>query len=137
MRRLCAPGQCPDADLRARGDKEANALIVDRLRAARPDDFILSEEAHDDGLRCAARRVWIVDPLDGTREYAEGRADWAVHVALTVDGDPSCSAVALPGIDEVFSTATVRAPGPRSDGPLRIVCACAPAYSDEDTVLSE
>ena len=59
-----------------------------------PDDFILSEESADDRARCAARRVWIVDPLDGTREYAEGRDDWAVHVGLAIDGRPAVGAVA-------------------------------------------
>jgi 3'(2'), 5'-bisphosphate nucleotidase len=104
LRQLGAPGQCPDADLRARGDSEANALILDRLRAARPDDFILSEEAHDDGARCAARRVWIVDPLDGTREFGERREDWAVHIGLAIDGAPAAGAVALPAQRKVFTT---------------------------------
>ncbi len=86
------------------GDREANALIIDRLRAARPDDFILSEEALDDGERCAASRVWIVDPLDGTREYADGRNDWAVHIGLAIDGRPHTGAVSLPALGTVFVT---------------------------------
>lgn len=80
----------------ARGDAEANALILDRLRAARPDDAILSEESADDPVRLHRSRVWIIDPLDGTREFAERRADWAVHVALAIDGKPAVGAVALP-----------------------------------------
>jgi len=80
----------------ARGDREANRLIIDLLRLARPDDAILSEESADDPSRLAARRVWIVDPLDGTREFAEGRDDWAVHIALAFDGEPAVGAVALP-----------------------------------------
>jgi 3'(2'), 5'-bisphosphate nucleotidase len=80
----------------ARGDREANRLILDMLRAARPDDPILSEESADDSVRLASRRVWIIDPLDGTREFAEGRADWAVHVALAIDGTAAVGAVALP-----------------------------------------
>lgn len=80
----------------ARGDREANRLILDLLREARPDDPILSEESADDPARLAARRVWIVDPLDGTREFAEGREDWAVHIALAIDGVPAIGAVALP-----------------------------------------
>lgn len=104
LRRLGAPGACPDADLRARGDREANALIIDRLRDARPNDFILSEESHDDGRRCAARRVWIVDPLDGTREFGERRDDWAVHIGLAIDGVPTVGAVALPAQRKVFVT---------------------------------
>lgn len=79
-----------------RGDREANRLIIDMLHAARPDDPILSEESADDPVRLASRRVWIVDPLDGTREFAEGREDWAVHVALAIDGVAAVGAVALP-----------------------------------------
>jgi 3'(2'), 5'-bisphosphate nucleotidase len=95
----CAAGERGD-----RGDREANTLIIDRLRAARPDDFILSEEAKDDRRRCAARRVWIVDPLDGTREYASGIDEWAVHIGLAIDGVPSVGAVALPAQGKVFAT---------------------------------
>ena len=88
----------------ARGDRESNALILDRLRAARPDDAILSEESADDLSRLDARRVWIVDPLDGTREFAEGRSDWAVHVALAIDGTAAAGAVALPPLGRTLST---------------------------------
>ena len=77
-------------------DQQANAIILEALRTHRPDDSILSEESFDDKARLAARRVWIVDPLDGTREYREGRDDWAVHVALAIDGAPAAGAVALP-----------------------------------------
>lgn len=87
--------QADDAD-GARGDREANRLILDMLREARPGDPILSEESADEPARLASRRVWIVDPLDGTREFAEGREDWAVHIALAVDGAPAIGAVALP-----------------------------------------
>ena len=100
-----------------RGDREANALLLDRLHRERPGDFILSEEARDDPARCAARRVWIIDPLDGTREYSEGREDWAVHVGLAIDGEPQCGAVALPARRAVFSTGkrstSTRAPADR------------------------
>lgn len=78
------------------GDAQANRLILDRLRAAHPMDAILSEEEKDNPARCAVSRAWVIDPLDGTREYAEGRDDWAVHVALAVDGRPVAGAVALP-----------------------------------------
>src|SRR5688500_20358050 len=67
----------------AKGDAAAQSVISSALREARPDDAVLSEEAVDDPARLTADRVWIVDPLDGTREFAEpGRVDWAVHVAL-------------------------------------------------------
>jgi 3'(2'), 5'-bisphosphate nucleotidase len=79
-----------------RGDRDADDLILARLKAARPDDFILSEETRDDPARCAARRVWVIDPLDGTADYAQGRDDWAVHVGLSLDGFPAVGAVALP-----------------------------------------
>ena len=81
------------------GDKAANALICTALRTARPHDGLLSEEEKDNPARLEHSRVWIVDPLDGTREYGEGRSDWAVHVALTIDGVPAVGAVALPGAD--------------------------------------
>lgn len=80
------------------GDEAANAMLCRELRAARPDDAILSEEEKDSAARLAYNRVWIIDPLDGTREYGEGRDDWAVHVALAVDGVASVGAVALPGL---------------------------------------
>lgn len=79
------------------GDRTANAFIMEALRTNRPDDAILSEEEKDNPERLKAKRVWIVDPLDGTREYGEGRTDWAVHVALSIDGQASIGAVALPG----------------------------------------
>jgi 3'(2'), 5'-bisphosphate nucleotidase len=107
LRNLCAAGACADADLARRGDAEANALILARLRAARPDDFILSEEAADDTARCAARRVWVVDPLDGTREFSERRDDWAVHIGLAIDGRPAEGAVALPAADKIFASDNV------------------------------
>ncbi|WP_137751770.1 3'(2'),5'-bisphosphate nucleotidase CysQ [Sphingopyxis sp. L1A2A] len=80
------------------GDEAANTMLCRELRAARPDDAILSEEEKDSAARLAYNRVWIIDPLDGTREYGEGRDDWAVHVALAVDGVATVGAVALPGL---------------------------------------
>lgn len=93
--------ECAGGD---RGDREANALILDRLRASRPDDAILSEESADDPVRLGRSRVWIVDPLDGTREFAERRDDWAVHVALAVDGRAAVGAVALPRLGMTLSS---------------------------------
>ena len=87
------------------GDRDANVLILKRLRAARPNDFILSEESTDDRTRCSASRVWIVDPLDGTRDYATRRDDWAVHIGLAIDGVPVIGAVAVPTIGKVYTTA--------------------------------
>jgi 3'(2'), 5'-bisphosphate nucleotidase len=81
------------------GDRVANAFIMEALQAQRPDDAVLSEEEKDNEARLSARRVWIVDPLDGTREYGEKREDWAVHVALSIDGTPALGAVALPALN--------------------------------------
>lgn len=81
------------------GDRVANAFIIEALKQQRPDDAILSEEEKDNADRLSAGRVWIVDPLDGTREYGECRTDWAVHIALSIDGRPAVGAVALPGLD--------------------------------------
>jgi 3'(2'), 5'-bisphosphate nucleotidase len=80
------------------GDRTANAFIMEALKTNRPDDAILSEEEQDNAERLKAKRVWIVDPLDGTREYGEVRTDWAVHIALSIDGAPTLGAVALPGL---------------------------------------
>jgi 3'(2'), 5'-bisphosphate nucleotidase len=81
------------------GDQTANQFLCHALREVRPDDGLLSEEEKDNEDRLAKSRVWIVDPVDGTREYGEERADWAVHVGLAVDGQPVIGAVALPGLD--------------------------------------
>jgi 3'(2'), 5'-bisphosphate nucleotidase len=80
------------------GDLVANAFIMAALREHRPHDSILSEEEKDDGSRWSTSRVWIVDPLDGTREYGEARTDWAVHIGLALDGEAKVGAVALPGL---------------------------------------
>ncbi|MDT7764799.1 MAG: 3(2), 5-bisphosphate nucleotidase [Mycobacterium sp.] len=121
-------------DLGDAGDKRANVLILDRLFRDRPGDAVLSEEAVDDVSRVDADRVWIVDPVDGTREYSwPGRTDWAVHVALWQRGngitDPTGgitdAAVALPARGEVYRTDTVTAPPPRSDGPIRITASAS------------
>jgi 3'(2'), 5'-bisphosphate nucleotidase len=78
------------------GDRLSHEVIVEALRVHRPGDAILSEEGADNSARLGQRRVWIVDPLDGTREYGEGRDDWAVQIGLAVDGRPRVGAVAIP-----------------------------------------
>ena len=106
------------AELGLAGDRDANALILDALRDARPDDGLLSEECIDRPDRLHHRRVWIIDPLDGTREYMSGRDDWAVHVALSVDGKPQAGAVAVPASGRLFSTAV---PDGRADARVKPV----------------
>jgi len=81
------------------GDIRSSEFLMERLAALRPDDGVLCEETLDNPGRLAKTRVWIIDPLDGTREFCEGRTDWAVHVALAVGGEPMFGAVALPALD--------------------------------------
>jgi len=84
------------------GDKVVNAFLVRALAAQRPEDGLLSEESKDTPERLTKRRVWIVDPVDGTREYGEERPDWAIHVGLAIDGVAAVGAVALPGLGLVL-----------------------------------
>lgn len=92
------------------GDQTANQFLIHAVTEQRPNDGLLSEESKDTDARLSKSRVWIIDPVDGTREYGEGRTDWAVHVALAIDGAPVIGAVALPGLDVVL----------RSDQPTKI-----------------
>ncbi len=84
------------------GDQTANQFLIHAIREQRPDDGLLSEESKCDGTRLSKSRVWIIDPVDGTREYGEARSDWAVHVALAIDGVATVGAVALPGLGLVL-----------------------------------
>jgi 3'(2'), 5'-bisphosphate nucleotidase len=106
---LRAGGGEPDL-LRKAGDRLSHEFLTAALADRRPGDVVLSEEGADDPARLTADRVWIVDPLDGTREFGEpGRTDWAVHVALwqrTGGGDLTAGAVALPAQGHVLSTAS-------------------------------
>jgi 3'(2'), 5'-bisphosphate nucleotidase len=117
---LRAAGDLAGKALGQAGDEAANAMLCRELRAARPDDALLSEEEKDNPARLASRRVWIVDPLDGTREYGEGRSDWAVHVALAIDGVASVGAVALPGLGLTLTSGAPTALAP-ANAPLRML----------------
>jgi 3'(2'), 5'-bisphosphate nucleotidase len=114
-------------DLGRAGDEEANAFLVKALRELRPDDGLLSEEEKDDRARLTKSRCWIVDPLDGTREYSEGRSDWAVHVALAVEGSPAIGAVALPSLEAVLRTDQPRPLGSPPERPRIVVSRTRPA----------
>ena len=103
--RALQEGPLEGKELGAEGDRRSHELLIGLLAERFPRDRVRSEEddratelADPDG------RVWIIDPLDGTREYSERRTDWAVHVALAVDGVPAVGAVALPGLDLVLDT---------------------------------
>jgi 3'(2'), 5'-bisphosphate nucleotidase len=120
---LRAQGGDPAA-LRQAGDRLSHEFLAAELAARRPGDAVLSEEGRDDRARLAADRVWIVDPLDGTREFGEaGRTDWAVHVALWERGALAAGAVALPAQGRVLATTAPPAPPPANapGGRLRVV----------------
>jgi 3'(2'), 5'-bisphosphate nucleotidase len=104
------------------GDQTANQFLCHAIRHQRRDDGLLSEEEKDNPERLTKSRVWIIDPVDGTREYSEERSDWAVHVALAIDGKPEIGAVALPGLGLLL----------RSDAPVPI----APAPATPRMVVS-
>jgi 3'(2'), 5'-bisphosphate nucleotidase len=120
---LRARGGEPDL-LRKAGDRLSHEFLTGQLEARRPGDVVLSEEGADDPARLSAGRVWIVDPLDGTREFGEpGRTDWAVHVALwerSGSGDLAAGAVALPAQGRVLSTAAPAGPPPPSGAGPRV-----------------
>jgi 3'(2'), 5'-bisphosphate nucleotidase len=109
------------------GDQTANQFLVHALREARPEDGLLSEEMKCDGTRLGESRVWIIDPLDGTREYGEARDDWAVHVALAVDGAAKIGAVALPGLNLVLRSDAPPPLAPANDPPRMLVSRTRPA----------
>ncbi len=113
--------------LRSAGDRGAQDLLAKELARLRPADAVLSEEAADDSARLHSSRVWIIDPLDGTREFSEeGRSDWAVHVALWVDGVLTAGAVALPGRGVTLATPNVDPPRPFSGQPRVVVSRTRP-----------
>ncbi len=104
------------------GDRQAHVLLMELLAREAPGDSVLSEEGRDDLRRLDAERVWIIDPLDGTREYCEaGRTDWAVHVALTIGGEAVAGAVALPARGLTLTTDPPPPPRPDDEGEIRIL----------------
>lgn len=103
------------------GDFLGHNFLMDGLRAARPGDAVLSEEGADDKRRLQSERVWIVDPLDGTNEYGDNRADWAVHVALWEKGSLVAGAVALPAVGIVHCTRPAPVLEPHPGGKPRLV----------------
>jgi 3'(2'), 5'-bisphosphate nucleotidase len=115
------------ADRKAAGDKRSHDYLMEALARERPDDAVLSEEGVDDPVRLSAQRVWIVDPLDGTREFSElGREDWAVHVALWQDGALVAGAVALPAQGVTLATPDPAPPPAHSVEPRIVVSRTRP-----------
>lgn len=123
LRQRLVEGGITHYELKDAGDAVAHQLIINVLADQRPDDAVLSEEGADERARLSAARTWIVDPLDGTREFAEPpRTDWAVHIALVVNGDPVAGAVSLPAQQITLSTHTPSVlPDPSPDAPRVIV----------------
>lgn len=115
------------------GDATANQFLCHAIRHLRPDDGLLSEEEKDDLRRCRQSRVWIIDPVDGTREYGEQRSDWAVHVALAVDGVATVGAVALPGMGGgvVIRSDAPCTLAPLAERPRFVVSRTRPAHEAE------
>ncbi len=108
--------------LRSEADRKAHDLISQALALSYPSDPILSEEGMDNQARLRSRRVWIIDPLDGTREFAErDRTDWAIHIALVVDEQPVAAVVTLPARGLTLSMHTFPAQRARKAGPLRLL----------------
>lgn len=105
-------------------DLRSHEFLTAELAARRPGDAVLSEEGKDDLARLSAERVWIIDPLDGTKEYGEeGRADWAVHVALWAHNRLAAGAVALPAQGHTLATTPEGTAVKLADGqhePLRV-----------------
>jgi 3'(2'), 5'-bisphosphate nucleotidase len=120
-------GLVSGASLGKAGDQTANQLLVHALRQQRPEDGLLSEEEKDNLERLAHRRVWIIDPVDGTREYGEERADWAVHIGLSIDGVASIGAVALPALDVVLRSDRPQLLPPGAPIPRMVVSRTRPA----------
>jgi 3'(2'), 5'-bisphosphate nucleotidase len=116
-----------EAERKAAGDKRSHDFLIEALAAERPDDVVLSEEGADNPARLTADRVWIVDPLDGTREFSElGRDDWAVHVALWQADELIAGAVALPAQGITLATPTVNPPPATPDKPRIVVSRTRP-----------
>ena len=109
------------------GDQTANQFLIHAIRERRPEDGLLSEEEKDNFERLAHARVWIIDPVDGTREYGEARTDWAVHVALAVDGVPAIGAVGLPGLGVVLRSDRPAPLAPMAATPRMVVSRSRPA----------
>ncbi|MBI3691420.1 MAG: 3'(2'),5'-bisphosphate nucleotidase CysQ [Mycolicibacterium aromaticivorans] len=115
------------AERKAAGDKRSHDYLMEALAAARPDDAVLSEEGADDPIRLRSQRVWIVDPLDGTREFSElDRDDWAVHVALWENGELIAGAVALPAQGITLATPAVSPPPAAPSAPRIVVSRTRP-----------
>lgn len=122
-----AAGMLSPKALGQAGDATANQFLCHAISEQRPDDGLLSEESKDTEARLSKSRVWIIDPVDGTREYGESRTDWAVHVALAIDGVAAIGAVALPGLGLVLRSDRPQAVPPAPERLRMVVSRTRPA----------
>jgi 3'(2'), 5'-bisphosphate nucleotidase len=113
--------------LGAEGDARANGWLIAQIASYRGADGVLSEETKDTPARLDKERVWIIDPLDGTREYGEGRSDWAVHIGLAVGGKAALGAVALPALGLVLDSGAPLPLPPMAAVPRLMVSRTRPA----------
>jgi len=119
------------------GDRLGQELSAAALRTERADDAVLSEEGTDDGSRLGASRVWVIDPLDGSAGFGSGNPEWAVHVALVIDGNPTAGAVAVPGLGVVGATLEHPEVPSRDDGDqLTVVTGHSRSWTDGARVAS-
>ncbi len=132
---LRAAGTHEGKALGAEGDLRANTWLMAEIAAHRGADGVLSEETKDTPARLSRARVWIIDPLDGTREYGEGRSDWAVHIGLAVEGVATLGAVALPGLDLLLDSGAPLPLPPMAERPRLLVSRTRPAR--EAVIVSE
>lgn len=133
---IAVRAELADAEMTVRkdeGDRRSHNFLMGELAAFRPDDAILSEEGKDDASRLTADRIWIIDPLDGTREFGEiPRTDWAVHVALVQAGTPIAGAVALPALSTTLQTGgELEMPGAHEGAPRVIASRSRPGPAAE------
>lgn len=112
------------------GDSAAHEFLVEEIARERPADGLLSEEGEDDGVRVGHERTWIVDPLDGSSGFGAGNAEWAVHVALAIAGEPLVGAVSVPAMGLTASTADAPSLPERPDRTPLIVTGRSRAWSD-------
>jgi len=123
--------------LRYLGDQTAHRHLTDRLTELRAGDAVLSEEGDDDHFRLEADRVWIIDPLDGTRDYGlRGSVEWAVHVALVVAGRPVAAAVALPALGTLYGTLQDRVDGAASGNDRPVVITSRSQWGEAEEVAA-
>jgi len=107
----------------------AHNLLIGHLADHRPGDIVLSEEGVEDHRRLKADRTWIIDPLDGTHDYGFfDSVEWAVHVALVVEGRPTAASVSVPGISKVFTTDTAVMAERRSTDHVNVICGRSNVY---------